>query len=132
MASSFVIMIKAFKFIFSGGLAALTCLSAFYILITFFHIWYLLASAISFLLSVAVGFYLQKYLTFENFPKENIKKQAVLFLIISLANLLINVILMLFFVNYLAIPKVLAEVFTLAILACWNFFVYQKFVFVNK
>ncbi len=34
-----------------------------------------------------------------------------------------------FFVGLLVFNKILAKVVTLGILACWNFFVYQKFVF---
>jgi putative flippase GtrA len=123
---------KYLKFIIAGGLSALTSLVLFYVFITFLNIWYLLASTISFLLSIAVGFYLQKYLTFKNFRKGDTKKQALSFLFFSLLNLLINIALMAFFVEIIQIDKMFSKILTLGILACWNFFVYEKFVFAER
>jgi putative flippase GtrA len=123
---------KAILFILAGGTAALSNLVLFYIFLNWFHVWYLLASITSFVLSVFVGFYLQKYITFQNTSKSETKKQAILFFLVSMVNLGINILLMLFFVEILHIDKMLSKVFTLAILACWNFFVYEKFVFNKK
>ena len=121
--------IKATKFIVSGGTAALVSLVLFYVFWNVLHVWYLLASVLSFMLSVVVGFYLQKYFTFKDVSKSNTRKQAVVFLLVSILNLLINIILMAFFVEVLFIDEMLSKVTTLAILSIWNFFVYKKFVF---
>ena len=123
---------KYFKFIASGGTSALTSLVLFYVFITFFNMWYLLASGISFTLSIMVGFYLQKYITFKNSPTGNSKKQMISFICFSLLNLLINLALMSLFVGILGLEKMLAKIITLSILACWNYFVYEKFVFAEK
>jgi putative flippase GtrA len=120
---------KWFRFVVSGGLAALSNLVLFYVFLNIFHIWYLVASIASFLLSVVVGFYLQKYFTFKENRGGNKRKQMMMFLVVSLINLVINVLLMLFFVEILSLDQMLSKIFTLAILACWNYFVYQKFVF---
>ena len=120
---------KVLYFIIGGGTAALTNLVLFFVFINYLNIWYLFASITSFILSVFVGFYLQKYLTFENVSNEKTKKQMILFLLVSTVNLGINILLMLFFVEVLKLDKMLAKVCTLAILACWNFFVYEKIVF---
>ncbi|MBP9714927.1 MAG: GtrA family protein [Candidatus Pacebacteria bacterium] len=125
-------LIKGMKFIISGGTAAFVALSLFYVFWNILHIWYLLASILSFLFSVVVGFILQKYFTFENTVKSDTKKQAFLFLFISLINLLINIALMAFFVEILKLDQMLSKIVTLAILALWNFFVYKKFVFKVK
>ena len=123
---------KAFLFVVSGGTAALSNIVLFYIFLNWFHVWYLLASITSFILSVVVGFFLQKYLTFQNTSKSETRKQALLFFLVSMINLGINVLLMLFFVEILHLDKMLSKVFTLAILACWNYFIYEKFVFNKK
>jgi putative flippase GtrA len=86
----------------------------------------------AFILSVFVGFYLQKYVTFKNTSLADTKRQAILFFIVSSVNLGINVLLMLFLVGVLNLDKMLSKVITLLILACWNFFVYQKIVFKIK
>lgn len=123
---------KAFLFIVSGGTAALSNLVLFYIFLNWFHIWYLIASIASFIFSVVVGFYLQKYLTFKDADKGETLRQAEVFFLVSMVNLGINILLMLLFVEVFKIDKILSKVFTLAILACWNYFVYEKFVFNKK
>ena len=120
---------KFLYFIIGGGTAAFTNLVLFFVFINYLNIWYLFSSITSFILSVFVGFYLQKYLTFEDTSKEKTKRQMILFFLVSAVNLGINILLMLFFVEVLKFDKMLAKVCTLAILACWNFFVYEKFVF---
>jgi putative flippase GtrA len=125
---------KALLFIFSGGTAALTTLVLFYVFLNIFHFWYLFASILSFILSVGVGFYLQKTLTFDDSAnKKDIKRQAFIFFGISMVNLLVNILLMLLFVGALSFhSKMLAKILTLGIIALWNYFIYQKFVFNKK
>jgi putative flippase GtrA len=126
-------MKKAILFIFSGGTSAFTAVALFYIFLNVFHFWYLFASILSFLLSVGVGFYLQKNLTFEDSSKKDTKKQAVIFFGISVINLFINILLMIFFVQVLSFnSKMFAKILTLGIIALWNYFIYQKFVFKKK
>lgn len=125
-------MKRFIKFLFAGGTAAASNLLFFYILLNIVEVWYLLSSVVSFLLSVVVGFFLQKYITFKDDSKTSLRKQAIIFLIISLINLGINVLLMLLFVEVFRIMPLFAKAITLAILACWNFFVYQYFVFNKK
>ncbi len=120
---------KALLFIVSGGTAAGTSLLLFYIFTNLLHIWYLIASTLSFILSVFVGFYLQKFVTFDDTTKGQSSKQMALFFMVSMINLGINIILMAIFVSGFTINQMLAKVLTLGILACWNFFVYEKFVF---
>lgn len=120
---------KVLLFIMSGGTAAATSLLLFYVFTNLLHIWYLIASTLSFILSVFVGFYLQKFVTFQDVSAGQSRKQMALFFMVSMINLGINIILMAIFVSGFAIYPMLAKVLTLGILACWNFFVYEKFVF---
>lgn len=114
---------------FSGGVAALTKLSLFVIFFSIFNLYYLTASAGAFVFSVIVGFYMQKYFTFENMEHDNIKKQATTFLFISSLNLLVNLAFMYVLVDVLKQNEILSQILTIGIIACWNFFLYQKFVF---
>ena len=121
--------IKILKFIVAGGTSALSSFVLYYIFLEIFHLWYLTSSIIAFILSIFIGFILQKYLTFRDSTNSNIKKQLLIFFLISFGNLFINIVLMLFFVEVLSIDKLFAKVLSLGILACWNFFIYQKFIF---
>lgn len=125
-------MKKAVLFIFSGSIAAFSSLFLFVLFWNYLHIWYLAASVTSFILSVFIGFYLQKYLTFRGSNRGRSKKEMILFFIVSSVNLGITIVLMLFFVEIIKLNTLLSKVCTLAILACWNFFVYEKFVFNRK
>ena len=122
-------MIKTVRYLFAGGLGASLNFLIYFILLSVFNFWYLIASIISFSLSTIASFYFQKYLTFRNLSKDNIKKQVFMFFIFAIINLLINVILMVFFVEILTVNKILAKVFTLGIIAIWSFFVYQRIIF---
>jgi len=122
-------MKKGFKFIFSGGLAAGTKLAIFFVLFSIFHVWYLLASGIAFAFSVVVGFYMQKYFTFQDLSKEHTHKQASMFIFVSGINFLVNIVVMYVLVDAFRVNEILAQILTISIIACWNFFVYQKFVF---
>lgn len=120
---------KTIRYLFTGGLGAGLNFSIYFILLNLFGLWYLLASIVSFSFSTIASFYFQKYLTFENISKDNIHKQIFLFFIFALINLLATVVLMLFFVEILAINKLLAKILTIGTIAVWSFFVYQKFIF---
>ena len=122
---------KPLKFIISGGTAAFSKLVFFFILFSFLNVFYLLASGIAFALSVVVGFYLQKYFTFENLSKEDMGKQATIFIFVSFLNLLVNIAVMYLLVGVFKLNEIFSQVLTIGIIACWNYFVYQKFVF-NK
>ncbi len=122
-------MKQVILFIFSGSVAALTNLGVFYFLLRMVDLWYLTATVIAFLCSVAVGFYLQKNITFKGKTIRSGKQQVMLFLSVSLINLVIDALLMLFFVEVLVLHTILAKVVTLTLLACWNFFIYQRIIF---
>ena len=125
-------MKKFILFVIAGGTSAASNFLIYFLLLNVFHMWYLAASVIAFILSIFVGFYLQKFMTFKDASKSSFKRQAIAFFLISFGNLFINIVLMVFFVENLMINQLVAKVLTLAILACWNFFVYKNFVFNNK
>lgn len=123
---------KISRYLFAGGLGAGINFVIYLILLKGFQVWYLLASIIAFCLALIAGFYLQKYWTFKNTSKVNIKKQVFLYLALSLINLGINVLLMLLFVETFNLDKILAKVFSLGALALWSYFIYQKLIFKNE
>lgn len=121
-----------FRYIFSGGIAAGINIALFSLLLLTFHVWYLLASVISFSVSFVVSFYMQKHWTFRDSSTAQMKQQLFYYFLITTVNLGINVLLMMFFVQALGINPVIAKAVTLIILACWSFVVYQKYIFTKK
>lgn len=123
---------KVLRYVFSGGIAAGINIALFSFLLLTFKVWYLLASVISFSVSFVASFYMQKYWTFRDSSTAQTKKQLFYYFLITAANLGINVVLMMLFVQGIGIHPVIAKAITLIILACWSFVVYQKYIFTKK
>ena len=108
------------RYLFVGGFCALADLAILYLLVEFFHIWYLAASVISFTLVGLAGYLGQKYFTFKNDSKNHGKQLTIFFLVVG-AGLLINSASMFFFVSVVGIWYILASIITKFIVLVWNF-----------
>ena len=120
---------KTILFVVAGGMGAFTNLIIYIVLLQLLGMWYLYASIISFVLASFAGFCFQKYITFRDSSGNNIKKQILFYFVFALLNLLLNVIILSFFVEVLMVDTILAKVLTLGIIAIWSYFVYQKYIF---
>jgi putative flippase GtrA len=117
--TSFVI----FRYIVSGGTAAVVDLGLLYILYDVMEIHYLTAAILAFLCAFVVSFTLQKFWTFRNTSRENMHAQVVAYLGSSLLGLALNTLLMYIFVDLLSVHVLLAQVFAGAMVACCTFFI---------
>src|SRR5260370_1381260 len=81
------------RFVISGATAAGATIGTLHILVSVFGIWYVTASAISFLVGFVVSFTLQKFWTFGNRDSWMRKEQIVVYLCIVLFNLGLNTML---------------------------------------
>ena len=91
--------------------------------------WYLLAAVVAFITAVAVSFMMQKFFTFNDYTREKIKQQTVLYLGIQIFNLCLNTLFMYIGVDLLHIHYILAQVLISGMMAVYNFFVYKHLVF---
>ena len=120
---------KIMKFLVSGGGATVTNLFILYAATEWFHVFYLISSAIAFIVSIFVSFTLQKFWTFEDRSTDRIHHQAVFYLSIAVAGLFLNTILVYSLVRYGGIHYFIAQIISGGFIACLNFFVYHKFIF---
>jgi putative flippase GtrA len=126
-----VLSLRPVRFLFSGGSAAVVSVSTFILFTEVLHIWYLIASVISYTLSFFVNFFLQKYWTFRN--KDNkVPMQMGLFFAGSLLNLVLNATLMFIFVDVLKFHHIPAYVVVLGLLAIMNYMLYKFVIFRNS
>ena len=123
---------KFFRFLVSGGIGAATNIAFLYIFTEWFSLWYLYASIASFLVALVVSFLLQKFVTFRDFSRHLIAKQTTFYTISALINLLLNIILMYYFVEKQGLHYLLAQVITMGLIAIESYFVYQHFIFVES
>ncbi len=124
-------LLKTIRYILAGATGAGINFLIYFILLRFLNVWYVLASVISFTLSLFAGFYLQKHFTFRNFSTHNIKNQMAQYYAFSVLNLVINVVILAFLVEILMMGKVVSKVVTLIVISLWSYFVYQKVIFKN-
>ena len=123
------IMKKLTKYVISGGLAAFVSVATLYISTEFFRVWYLVSTAIGFALSVFVSFSLQKFWTFEDSRTNDIGIQFTVYFAAMVIALIINMILVFVFVEYVKMWYVLAQIIAALFVACFNFVFYQFVLF---
>ncbi len=123
---------QVLKFLISGGTATLVNLITLHTLISSFGVFYLTASAVSFVFAFLVSFSLQKFWTFEKKNLNVVHRELVLALTVALTNLGINTFLMYFFVEYVQLHYIPAQLCTSALIACETYVLYQKLIFAVK
>jgi len=117
------------RYLISGGSAFITNITSLFILVHFFHMWYLLATVVSFIVSVYVSFMMQKFFTFNDYGKEKIRHQQVFYFGIQIFNLTVNTLLMYISVDLLHIHYIISQIIIASVMAISNFFVYKYLVF---
>ncbi len=123
------------RYIISGGSAAVTQFTLFFIAFHVYGIHYLISSTIAFVGAFIVSFTLHRTWTFRNdITTEDIfiHKQAALYFITTLCALMVNNFLLYIFVHFLKVNVLVAQVIVMALVACGSFFVSRNFVFKYK
>lgn len=123
---------KIVRYLISGGTAAFTNITLLYLFTDIFGIWYIASAAMAFALAFIVSFTLQKFWTFQDISKDQIHRQATVYLTVALSNLLINTSLLYMQVEYLGIHYIVAQLIASVFIAIESFFVYQIFIFKKK
>lgn len=116
------------RFLIVGGTVAVIQLSIFFILDRFFHLPSMVSSTISFIVCVFINFRFQKFWSFKDPSHDHIGTQFSYFVINSISNLFINILAMALLLGIFRLNKYVAQIFTFAIIAVYNFFVY-RFIF---
>lgn len=120
---------RVIRFLISGGSAVTTNLALLFILVHFFHLWYLLASVFAFTTSMSVSFLMQKFFTFNDYNREYIGRQSVLYFGFQVFNLCLNTLLMYIGVDLLHVPYLFSQILIGATMAVCSFLVFKHIVF---
>jgi putative flippase GtrA len=83
----------------------------------------------AFMTGIAISFLLQKYFTFNDYTRHNIRRQTILYLGLHTFNLGLNTLLMYVGVDLLEIPYLISQALIVALLAISNFFTSKHLVF---
>lgn len=120
---------RLIRYLISGGTAATSNVIFLFLLVQYGGVYYLYASILAFVMSIAVSFTLQKFWTFRDGPLYDMHRQFARYLIVIFFGLLLNTALIYFFVEVTDIWYVLAQMLTTAVIAVINYFFYRHFVF---
>lgn len=119
------------RFLIVGSTVAVIQLVLFFILNKFLHLKSIISSTVAFIICVFVNFRLQKFWSFQDPSRDHIGAQFSYFVINSISNLFINILAMALLLGIFRMNQYVAQVFTFAIIAVCNFFIY-RFIFKNK
>jgi dolichol-phosphate mannosyltransferase len=120
---------KIFRYLFSGGTATAINFILLYVFTDLVGLYYIFSVILSFIIAVTVSFMLQKFWTFQNASKENMKKQAVVYVIVSFINVIINVAFVYALVEFAGLHYLVAQFVSSIFIATESFFIYQFFIF---
>lgn len=115
----------------SGGIGVIVGYTTLYILTEYIGLWYLWSSMISCFLSYVVGFFMQKFWTFQNKETRELKKQFFVYIIISVLFFITNTGFMYIFVTCLHIQYILSQVILTIVLSVISYFTSKK-IFAQK
>lgn len=120
------------RYLLSGTFITILNLLFLFILVQILSIWYLFASIISFCFGIITSYLVHKFFTFRDKNAKNIPIQFTLFLIFNLIMLGLNTILMYFWVDFLNLYYLLAQIITTLLIAFMNYLVFKRFLFKNS
>lgn len=117
------------RFIISGGTSAFVNIAILSLLYYVFHVYYLLASVIAFLISFIVSLVLQKFWTFQDHSMVDAHVQAGKYLATSLVGLGINTVILYVCVEHFHFYVFMGQLVAGTITACCTFFLSRNYVF---
>lgn len=123
---------KILRFLISGGLATGADFFFLYAFTEWAGFHYLFSVVLAFLISVVISFILQKFWTFKNLSRENMRNQASVFIGLACFNLVINTLFVFMFVEYANLHYLVGQFLTSGLIAVGNFFVYHFIIFKIK
>lgn len=127
------VKIQFFRYLFVGGFAAVINIGSLYIFKEFFHMYYLIANVLGFILGLITNYILSRILVF---AKENDMNRIVEFTtyaIIGVIGLGLDTLFIWIFTDKVKIYYMISKIISTALVFIWNFFARKGlYVIVNK
>lgn len=119
------------RYLFAGSLSLVTNIGLLFVFVVYLGWWYLIASTVSFIISVNISFLAQKYITFRETSTHRIPRQMVQYILIAVFNVIANAIMVFVLVDFINIFYLWAQIVSAGIIAIWSLFVYRFVIFHN-
>lgn len=120
---------RLLRYVFSGGTAAASNVAVLFLLVEFGKLYYIHASILAFICSLAVSFTLHKFLTFRNRETHDIHSQFGRYLVVILGNLALNTALVYMLVEKAGMWYLFAQILAAVVIAVTGYIGYKYFVF---
>lgn len=122
-------VLTIFKYLVSGTLAALVHLGLLYAFTEWVGIWYLISTALAFLVAFSVSFTLQKFWTFEDHETHELRGQIAKYFATTVSGLFANVGGVYVLVAFAGIWYMAAQTIVLIMVAVVSFIIYKYVIF---
>ncbi len=123
------VVIQFIKYIFVGGVAFLFDFGTLYVLTEYGGLHYLLSAIVAFIIGLNVNYFLAKFLVFKDSKIQDIRKEYIYDVCISLSALLLNQVRLFIFTDKLGIYYLNSKIITTIILLFYNFIIRKVFIF---
>ena len=120
--------IPIFKWLISGGLAVVVDISALYIFVAFFHIYYILAASFAFFISATTNYTISKFAIFHN-AQNSTRRSYSTFMSISIIGLIAITLGMYILVEFFHVNYLLARFILAGTLGVASFFLHKYISF---
>ena len=119
----------AVKYLIVGLSASSVHLIALFTLTDFAGLWYLHSAVLGYVAGFFTSFFFHKFWTFRDSSLKRIQKQFIIYLVMTVVNLILTTIFMYILVDLVVIWYMLAQVIVLGSLAILSFFVHKTITF---
>jgi putative flippase GtrA len=131
--SKYIPIIKKFrkisKYLFFSIMATIADIIVLYLLTNFVGIYYLISASISYIIGMIIAFFGNLKYTFKRNHNKKVYNQFISFTIISLIGLVLNLVLMKLFTDYIGIWYIYSKIIAVLIIFFIKYFAHKKFVF---
>ena len=121
MAKTDNMILQFIRYSFVGGIAAIVNIGMLYVFTDICHIYYLISSAISFILGLLVNYILSKQFVFQEEISISKTKEFLIYAIIGVLGLGIDTLLLGLFTSIVGIYYMISKIFSTMIVFIWNF-----------
>ena len=119
---------QAMLYLIVGALATVVEWGTFYILNAKLCVYYMLATALSFIASTFANWIFGRFILFRNSSQSKIKELAKIYTV-SIAGLLMNLLLMYLFIEKLNFWEMYSKIFATGIVFVWNFLIRKLLIY---
>jgi putative flippase GtrA len=127
-AGGTIILMQVARFLLTGMVGLTVNLGVFHMLYII-HIPYLIGSAGAFLVSMIVGFLLQKHWTFNDQSSDLVHRQFTLYVTLALVNLAINTCVVFMLITKANTHYLFAQTIGAGLVAFTSYVVYSRYIF---